>query len=164
MYSYEWDPETGGFLLNSTPQKFSKEPRPVYYKELDILGFDEYWQYDKDDSYPYMWAEANRYWYRGEEVAKISGGTLYEKPSIQLIKDPEPKGKKLRFVDIPRMVEKNRNILTPLIQETIKTIYNTYMRYKDKIDHPSKKTAPKRGWAYKQKRISIIVNCMLHKL
>ena len=42
MYSYTWDAETGGLLLNSSPLSFSKEPRPVYYKELDILGFDRY--------------------------------------------------------------------------------------------------------------------------
>ena len=42
MYQYIWDPETGGLLLTSDPQKFSKEPRPVYYRELDILGFDRY--------------------------------------------------------------------------------------------------------------------------
>ena len=35
MYSYTWDAETGGLLLNSSPLQFSKEPRPVYYKELD---------------------------------------------------------------------------------------------------------------------------------
>ena len=39
MYSYTWDEETGGLLLNSTELKFSKEPRPVYSRELDILGF-----------------------------------------------------------------------------------------------------------------------------
>ena len=61
MYSYTWDAETGGLLLNSSPLSFSKEPRPVYYKELDILGFDRYWNYAKNDSYPYMWAEANNY-------------------------------------------------------------------------------------------------------
>ncbi len=66
MYSYTWDAETGGLLLNSAPLPFSKEPRPVYYKELDILGFDRYWNYAKNDSYPYMWAEANNYFYRGD--------------------------------------------------------------------------------------------------
>lgn len=52
MYSYDWDPSTGGYILNSTPLNFSKEPRPVYYKELDMLGFDRYWDYEKDDTYP----------------------------------------------------------------------------------------------------------------
>ena len=77
MYSYTWDAETGGLLLNSSPLSFSKEPRPVYYKELDILGFDRYWNYAKNDSYPYMWAEANNYFYRGRQVAKTKGGSLY---------------------------------------------------------------------------------------
>ena len=49
MYSYNWDIETGGLLLNSSQLQFSKEPRPVYYKELDILGFDRYWNYAKND-------------------------------------------------------------------------------------------------------------------
>ena len=52
MYSYDRDPSTGGYILNSTPLNFSKEPRPVYYKELDMLGFDRYWDYEKDDTYP----------------------------------------------------------------------------------------------------------------
>jgi len=63
MYSYNWDIETGGLLLNSSTLLFSKEPRPVYYQELDLLGFNKYWEYDKDDSAPYMWAEANNYIY-----------------------------------------------------------------------------------------------------
>ena len=65
MYEYIWDQETGGLLLTTNVSKFSKEPRPVYYKELDILGLDEYWNYPKDDSAPLMWAEANNYIYFG---------------------------------------------------------------------------------------------------
>ena len=74
MYTYEWDTETGGYILNNVPLKLSKEPRPVYYKELDILGFDQYWKYEKCDFFPYMWAEANNYYYRGKLVAKTQGG------------------------------------------------------------------------------------------
>ena len=129
MYSYTWDAETGGLLLNSSPLSFSKEPRPVYYKELDILGFDRYWNYAKNDSYPYMWAEANNYFYRGRQVAKTKGGSLYTAPEIIIMDDPEPNGQPLRFVDIPAMVEKNRDLLEKLSAETIKKIYNTYVEY-----------------------------------
>lgn len=134
MYSYTWDAETGGLLLNSSPLSFSKEPRPVYYKELDILGFDRYWNYAKNDSYPYMWAEANNYFYRGRQVAKTKGGSLYTAPEIVLLDDPEPNGQPLRFVDIPAMVEKNRDLLEKLAAETIKKIYNTYVEYMDRVD------------------------------
>lgn len=134
MYSYTWDAETGGLLLNSSPLSFSKEPRPVYYKELDVLGFDRYWNYAKNDSYPYMWAEANNYFYRGRQVAKTKGGSLYTAPEIVILDDPEPNGQPLRFVNIPAMVEKNRDLLEKLAAETIKKIYNTYVEYMDRVD------------------------------
>lgn len=134
MYSYEWDSSTGGYVLTPTPLTFSKEPRPVYYKELDILGFDKYWNYDKNDAYPYMWAEANNYYYRGRLVAKTKGGSIYTAPELVLLEDPEPEGYPLRFVDIPAMVEKNRDILEQLVQDTIKKIYNTFVEYKKKVD------------------------------
>lgn len=124
MYAYEWDSSTGGYILTPMPLAFSKEPRPVYYKELDILGFDKYWDYDKNDSFPYMWAEANNYYYRGRLVAKTKGGSLYTPPELVLIEDPEPEGYPLRFVDIPAMVDKNRQLMEQLVQETIKKIYN----------------------------------------
>ncbi|SFP74979.1 Phosphoadenosine phosphosulfate reductase family protein [Oscillibacter sp. PC13] len=134
MYSYSWDNETGGLLLNSSPLSFSKEPRPVYYKELDILGFDQYWNYEKNDAYPYMWAEANNYFYRGRLVAKTKGGSMCTAPEIVLFEEPEPNGTPLRFVDIPAMVEKNRDLLEKLAAETIKKIYNTYVEYMAKVD------------------------------
>lgn len=134
MYAYEWDSSTGGYILTPMPLAFSKEPRPVYYKELDILGFDKYWDYDKNDSFPYMWAEANNYYYRGRLVAKTKGGSLYTPPELVLIEDPEPEGYPLRFVDIPAMVDKNRQLMEQLIQETIKKIYNTFIEYQDKVD------------------------------
>lgn len=133
MYSYDWDVQTGGLLLNSSPLHFSKEPRPVYYKELDILGFDKYWNYEKNDTYPYMWAEANNYIYRGRLVAKTKGGSLYTAPEIILVEEPEPNGLPLRFVDIPGMIEKNADILEKLVQETIRKIYNTYIEYIEKV-------------------------------
>lgn len=134
MYSYEWDEETGGLILNTTELKFSKEPRPVYYKELDILGFDKYWEYEKDDTLPYLWAESSNYYYKGRLVAKTKGGSVYTAPEIFIIEEPEPKGKKLEFVNIDLMVKKNGRILESLVQETIKKVYNAYVKYKNKVD------------------------------
>lgn len=134
MYAYTYDEQSGGLLLTSSPLAFSKEPRPVYYKELDILGFNKYWNYEKNDAYPYMWAEANSYYYRGRKVAQTKGGSCYTAPEIVILEDPEPNGELLRFVDIPAMVEKNRGILEGLVQDTIKKAYNTYEQYKRKAD------------------------------
>lgn len=134
MYQYVWDYDTGGLLLTSEQMKFSKEPRPVYYRELDILGFYKYWEYPRDDSAPIMWAEANNYIYRGRIVARTKGGSIYNAPEITVLEDPEPKGEILIPVDIDRMLYKNKDMLETLAQETIQKIYNTYREYKNKID------------------------------
>jgi len=121
-------------LLNSSPLQFSKEPRPVYYQELDILGFDKYWNYAKDDSAPYMWAEANNYYYRGKLVAQTKGGSFFTAPHIILIDDPEPGNGPLQRVDVESMLLKNQEIMEGLIAETIKKVYNTYLEHRDKVD------------------------------
>lgn len=134
MYSYEWDSTTGGYLLQTAPSVFSKEPRPVYYQELDILGLNKYWNYKQNDERPYMWAEINSYYYRGKLVAKTKAGSLYTVPEIELFEEPEPNHGELRLVDIDAMVVKNKTIMDALTNDTIKNVYNTYMEYKDKID------------------------------
>ncbi len=132
MYQYIWDEDTGGLLLTTEQSKFSKEPRPVYYRELDTLGFDRYWNYPKDDHAPLMWAEANNYIYRGRTVARTKGGSLYTAPELVILEEPD--GGELRFVDVDTMTAKNAEILETLVQETIQNVYNTYVAYKDKVD------------------------------
>ena len=134
MYQYIWDEDTGGLLLTTEQSKFSKEPRPVYYREPDTLGFDRYWNYPKDDHAPLMWAEANNYIYRGRTVARTKGGSLYTAPELVILEEPEPDGGELRFVDVEAMTAKNAEILETLVQETIQNVYNTYVAYKDKVD------------------------------
>lgn len=141
MYSYTYDQKTGGILLNSSPTGFSKEPRPVYATELDILGFDRYWRYDKQTELPYMWAEANTYWYRGVCVGKLKGGNLYTAPEIIIPTDengnpvsPELNGNALRPVDVPAMVAANHDMLQIIEQTTVKKILAIYEKYKDRLD------------------------------
>lgn len=141
MYSYTYDNQTGGLLLNTSPTGFSKEPRPVYAPELDILGFNQYWKYDKQTGSPYMWAEANSYYYRGTLVAKLKGGNVYTAPEIIFPYDedgepilPEPEGTPLRPVDIMAMVEANRTMIEIIEQTTVKKILAVYAKYKNKLD------------------------------
>jgi len=141
MYSYSYDKETGGILLNSSPNGFSKEPRPVYAPELDVLGFDKHWKYDKQTDRPYMWAEANNYYYRGTLVAKLKGGNIYTAPEILIPNGedgnpvtPELKGMSLRPIDIEAMVKANRAMLEIIEQTTVKKILAVYTKYKDKLD------------------------------
>jgi len=141
LYSYTYDKKTGGILLNSSPTGFSKEPRPVYATELYVLGFDRYWKYDRQTEIPYMWAEANNYWYRGTLVAKLKGGNLYTAPEIIIPTDencisisPEPNGNTLRPVDITAMIEANREMLEIIEQTTVKKVLAIYEKYKVRLD------------------------------
>ena len=117
----------------------SKEPRPVYAAELDILGFDAYWQYERQDDVPYLWAEANAYYYRGILIAKLKGGDVYTAPQIQLMEDEQgrmllPQGATLQPADLPCMVEKNREMLALVEQTTVKKIVAVYEKYRAKLD------------------------------
>jgi phosphoadenosine phosphosulfate reductase len=139
LYSYTYDEQTGGLLLNSTPTHFSKEPRPVYYRELDLLGFSKYCKYEKQDEIPYMWAEANYYYYRGRQVAKLKGGNLYDAPELIINlkedgKTPELDGDTLIPVDLSTMVTKNSELLEIIEQTTVKKILGIYKKYKNKLD------------------------------
>ena len=141
MYSYTYCEKTGGILLNSSPTGFSKEPRPVYARELDVLGFNKYWKYDKQTECPYMWAEANNYYYRGMLIAKLKGGNIYTAPEIIIPNGedgrpvmPEPRGIPLRPVDIDAMVDANRELLDIIEQTTVKKILAIYTKYKDRLD------------------------------
>ena len=134
MYKYEWDAETGGLVLMPELERMSLEPRPVYYRELDILGFDKHWNYAKDDSVPLMWATANNYIYRGRLVAKTKGGALYTTPELEILEEPEPNGQILKPVDIAGMTAKNAELMETLEQDTIQKIYNTFVKYRNKVD------------------------------
>lgn len=141
MYSYTFDKTTGGLLLNATPTNFSKEPRPVYAAELDLFGFDKYWDYADQNDVPYMWAESNVYWYRGELVAKIKGGDLYNAPELQPVRNEDGEvvfgkqnGYVLEPVDIEAMVQANEDLLTVVKDSTIKRIVREYEKFKNRLD------------------------------
>lgn len=140
MYSYTFDINTGGIILNSTPTNFSKEPRPVYAAEMDILGFDKHWKYDKQNELPYMWAESNVYWYRGVQIAKTNGGDLYTAPQLNITDDANKtnpywkKGTRLLPMDVDAMCEKNKDLLSFIEDSTVKKIVKEYEKFKDKLD------------------------------
>lgn len=86
-----------------------------------------------------MWAESNIYWYRGNKVAKISNGTLYNKPEIILEFDSRDnavlqEGTTLIPVDITGMLNKNIHILKVLKKISETRIINFYRKYKNKVD------------------------------
>ena len=135
MYKYEFDAETGGILLTNSEIFLSNEPRPVWAQEMNILGFQNFWKYENQNELPYLWAEAGNYFYRGKKIAVVKGGALYEKPQLEIIEEGGlPKGETLLPVDLPKMIEKNFELMENLRQSTVKRIFNYWKRYKNKLD------------------------------
>ena len=136
MHKYEWDPATGGILLLPQQEKSSREPRPVYYREMNLLGMDKRWKYPQNDDAPIMWAEAERYIYRGRTIARTKGGGLFQQPEIIYTESEEgiPEGETLTPVDVDLMIAQNTELLDNLLEETAKRIYSTYIKFRDRID------------------------------
>ncbi len=124
MYNYEWDAETGGYILLPTKiTGVTKEVRPVFFEELQLLGLekDYGWIFPETD-FPLMWAENRRYIYRGELVAEAVGGGLYSAPMLKNV----VRNLSLTPVDIPAFIRKNENLLNGLVQRTLKDLYSKY--------------------------------------
>lgn len=141
MYSYTFDSKTGGIVLNSTPTVFSKEPRPVYAAEMDRLGFAKYWEYEKQNDIPYLWAESTSYWYLGKQIAKIKGGDLYTAPELIPMRDEEgtilfskEENNSLAPIDLSGMISENKELLSVIEDSTIKKIVKEYEKYNKKLD------------------------------
>lgn len=131
MYKVTWDLETGGILLVNSSENEIIPPRPVFYEELDLLGFNNFWSYPRAEE-PLLWNIGRRYYYKGKFVAEVKGGGIFEKPEIKI----QDKGKNLTLepVDVRLMVEKNIKNLEVLENEAIDFIQDTFKKYKDKVD------------------------------
>ncbi len=126
MYNYEWDKETGGYILLPTKiTGVTKEVRPVFFEELRILEFDKKfgWFIPECDE-PLMWAEGRRYIYKGDVVAEVLGGGLYDEPNIKC----SVNNIKIEPVNINKMIQKNHSIMDGVIQTTLKYIYDIYLQ------------------------------------
>ncbi|KUK07756.1 phosphoadenosine phosphosulfate reductase family protein [Archaeoglobus sp.] len=130
MYSVKWDNKTGGIkLLPSGDGDVASMVRPVFYEELDILGFGKYWDYPKSEE-PLLWSVGRSYFYNGEKVAQASGGGFYEYPKLHIFKE----GLSIEPVDVDKMVKENIEIIESVAHTTLDFISEMYVKYKNKID------------------------------
>lgn len=130
MYNYEWDVETGGYILTTKITGVTKEVRPVFAEELKFLEMDKNFGWNISDcEEPIMWAEGRRYIYRGELVAEAVGGGLYSMPVMKNV----TRNLSVEPVDIQAMVSKNENIMNGLVQRTLRFVYDTYKQYEDRV-------------------------------
>ena len=126
-----WNRNLNGILLtdNEVDDRIITPPRPVFFEELALLGFNKFWDYPKVQE-PLLWAIGRRYYYRGELVAEAKGGNIFEPPKIVITE----KGQNLKLepIDIKKVIEKNKEALFVLENEALDFIEHTYKVYKRK--------------------------------
>ncbi|MBF0318624.1 MAG: phosphoadenosine phosphosulfate reductase family protein [Nitrospirae bacterium] len=127
MYNYEWDSETGGYVLTTRMSVITRQVRPVFFEELELLGFNKYWSYPKTDR-PLLWAQTRRYIHKGRLVAEASGGGLYTSPDVKI----HEKDLEIQPVDVSAMTAKNKPMSDGIVQGTLGTIYRIFKEYKKK--------------------------------
>ena len=131
MYRVTWDKETGGILLNLrvAEDTLSVSPRPVFFEELDMLGLDGFgWKYPRCEA-PLMWACNKQYFYRGEPVFEVSGANIYDAPKV--IFREGCGARSLVSVDVPAMIERNKDPMFLIESEAVDFIRDTYVAYSD---------------------------------
>ena len=130
MYKVTWDKNSNGILLvDHSSSDVISPPRPVFFEELDLLGFNKFWSYPKTQE-PLLWAIGRKYYYKGEFVAEAKGGNIFEAPKIVLTE----KGQNLELepINIEDLIEKNKKALFVLENEALDFIEHTYKVYKKK--------------------------------
>lgn len=131
MFGWVFDPATNGILLIESDKSNANGSsiRPVFFEELDSLGFDKVFEYPKS-KHPILWTANRIYYYRGEPVAKVFGGSLTSETRVEFIKS------ELTFkpTNVKKMLEKNNEKLSFSTFDAIDFIIETYETYKSSID------------------------------
>ncbi|QTA78317.1 Phosphoadenosine phosphosulfate reductase domain-containing protein [Desulfonema limicola] len=131
MYKVSWDRKNNSILLDDKTDEKDQivPPRPVFFEELNLLGFNKYWDYPKTDA-PLLWSIGRRYFYKGGCIAEAKGGNIYESPELIVTY----KGR-LKPVDVDRMIRKNKESLYVIQNEAIDFVQDTYKKHKEKVDY-----------------------------
>jgi len=133
MFKLCWDKENNGIILSDAiPENEQIQPvRPVFYEELDLLGFNVKFDYPRNEL-PILWAIDRRYYYKGELVAEARGGSLYKDPRIEFAK--ECSFKFFDSIPIEKVLQKNIKSIYALENEAMDFVKDTYTKYGKKVD------------------------------
>lgn len=131
MYSVSWDPETNGILFTTEEEGDVKQPiRPVFFEELDLLGFDKLGFSYPNCEAPIMWAAGTSYYYRGQKIAERRGGDFYHEVSLSVFTNEF----NLQPVNLTEMIQKNGDKIATFTHDSIDFIRKTIDENNEKID------------------------------
>jgi phosphoadenosine phosphosulfate reductase len=124
MYQIEFEENSNIPLLSSNIKNDDAISllRPVFHEELDLLGFSKFWTYPRQEA-PLLWANGRRYFYKGELVAQVNGGDIYNPPELDIIHNGE-----LEPINLDELISKNLEKLILIENEAKLFVYNVYKK------------------------------------
>ena len=128
MYHIRWDSKNNGIVLSNKikPEKRIQPPRPVYFEELNLFGFKNYWDYPECEG-PLLWSIGRNYYYKNIHVASVNGGNIFNAPEINILHSGT-----LEQIKINKIIERNSNAISKLEVESKRFINEVYKRNKNK--------------------------------
>ena len=130
MFNIKWDPEINGVLLTTEEGDVNLPVRPVFYEELDLIGFPELgFKYPKSDD-PIIWSAGRNYYYNGKKIATSKGGGYFEKIKLEIFTND----RNLEPMDIKLIIERNRDKIIFFTHDSIDFIRSTVEKYRNTID------------------------------
>jgi len=130
MYKIEWSKDNKNLpILNDFAQDNIIPPRPVFFEELDLLGFNKYFNYPSSEN-PLMWAIGRDYYYNSVKVARAVGGDINNAPVLEIYQD----GIEFEPIDIDMLIKLNKDKIEVLKNEAIEFTKKVYKEYANKVD------------------------------
>jgi len=130
MFNNKWDPENNGVILTTEESDINYPIRPVFFEELDLLGFSSIGFLYPKSKEPILWAGGRNYYYKGEKIATTKGGGYYEDIKLEIFTDTRD----LKPINIKKVIEKNREKLNIISQDSIDFIRSAFEKYQKKVD------------------------------
>lgn len=118
MFDFQFECDNTITLIDRPPV-VSREIKPVWAEELNILGIDRFFDYPKDCATPLLWVCSTKYYYRGDKVFEIKNLGDDTPPEVKvfptLYQSFEP-------INLEALVERNKALLSRLADETVSII------------------------------------------
>jgi len=130
MHKIEWSKDNKNLpILNDFAQDNIIPPRPVFFEELDLLGFNKHFKYPCAEE-PLMWAIGRDYYNNSVKVARAVGGDINNAPVLEIYQE----GIELQLVDVDMLIKLNKSKIEVLKNEAIEFTKKVYRDYANKVD------------------------------
>lgn len=121
MFDFQFECDNTITLIDRPPV-VSREIKPVWAEELNILGIDRFYKYPHECEAPLLWSCANRYYYRGDKVFEVKYIDCDTPPEIKVFSSLYQSFEPVKIGDL---VNRNKALMDRLIGETKETIRDT---------------------------------------